>query len=491
MAPRMRPRCWRSVVLLEFGGHGVEQGAVAELGGGGEGGVHHVGVDAFARLQPLGGEAAGFVAERCVVALRGDEGDDAGALEGGIGVFAGFGGPAEAAGAGAERRLDEARVIGQQIGGEEAAGFANGALGQADDLTFGGFGEGGGRGENFALRDFAGVEQGGQIVEQGHALGGIEIIAGQEFGEQGGIVAGDVVAGAVGVGGEIGGARGGVGKAELGRGLVEQEAFLLVAFGGLVAYADRGLPDLTGVAGGAGGQVALLGERERGGRAAIEADGDQREAGLLEVGGEGAGQLGLSGGGDGVQEIADARVLVAVALEIRGDARLEFLLAHPAFEHADDAGALLVGDAVEGVGDIVLGHDGLADFARGHQAVLAHGAELAVEVAEARVPLGLPVGEDLGRGPGGEGLVEPGVVPPGEGHQIAEPLVGQLVGGYPGIGALALFGIDGGVGENQVLGVGDHAGVFHGAEAEGEGDGDVVALLEGEGNAEVSSPGDR
>ena len=59
------------------------------------------------------------------------------------------------------------------------------------------------------------------------------------------------------------------------------------------------------------------------------------------------------------------------------------------------------------------------------------------------------------------------------------------MGGHAGIGALALFGIDGGVGENQVLGVGDHAGVFHGAEAEGQGDGDVVALFEGEGNAEV------
>ena len=98
--------------LLEFGGHGVEEGAVAELGGGGERGIHHVGVDAFARLQPFGGEAAGFVAERGVVALRGDEGHDAGALEGDIGVFAGLGGPAEAAGAVAESRLDEARVIG-------------------------------------------------------------------------------------------------------------------------------------------------------------------------------------------------------------------------------------------------------------------------------------------------------------------------------------------------------------------------------------------
>ena len=183
--------------------------------------------------------------------------------EGGIGVFAGFGGPAELMGAGAECLLHEAGVIGQQVGGEEAAGLADRALGQADDLTLGSFGEGGGRGENFALPDFAGVEQGGQIVEHGHALGGIEVIAGQEFGEQRGIVARDVVARRIGIGGEIGGARGRVGEAELGGGLIQQETFLLVAFRRLVAHADRGLPDLAGVARGAGRQVTLLGERER------------------------------------------------------------------------------------------------------------------------------------------------------------------------------------------------------------------------------------
>ena len=190
--------------------------------------------------------------------------------EGGIGVFAGFSGPAEAGGAGAEGLLHETGVVGQQAGGEEAAGFADRALGQPDDLPFGSFGEGGGRGENVALRDFAGVEQGGQIVEQGHALGGIEVIAGQEFGEQCGIVSRDVVAGRVGIGGEVGGARGRVGEAELGGGLIQQETFFLIAFGRLVAHADRGLPDLTGVARGAGRQVTFLGKRECGGRAAIE-----------------------------------------------------------------------------------------------------------------------------------------------------------------------------------------------------------------------------
>ena len=61
-----------------------------------------------------------------------------------------------------------------------------------------------------------------------------------------------------------------MGKTELGGGLIQQEAFLPVALGRLVAHADRHLPDLPGIARGADRQVAFLGERERRGAAAVE-----------------------------------------------------------------------------------------------------------------------------------------------------------------------------------------------------------------------------
>src|ERR1019366_916435 len=173
-------------------------------------------------------------------------GYDGHALEGGVGVFAGLGGPAESIGAGAEGLLHESGVVGQQGGGEKPAGLEDHALGQGDDLAFGRLGEGGSRGEDVGLRDFAGVEQGSEIVEHGHALGGVEVIAGQEFGEQGGIVARDVVARGVGIGGEIGGGSGGAGGAGPGGGVFPQEAFFFYALWRLGAHPDPGLPNPAG-----------------------------------------------------------------------------------------------------------------------------------------------------------------------------------------------------------------------------------------------------
>src|SRR5690348_6447890 len=103
---------------------------------------------------------------------------------------------------------------------------------------------------------------------------------------------------------------------ELGGGLIQQKTFLLVAFLGLVSYADRRLPNLAGVARRTRGKVTLLGESERRRSAAVEAYGDQREARLLQISGEGACQLRLAGGGDRVQEIAHPRVLVTVTLQV-------------------------------------------------------------------------------------------------------------------------------------------------------------------------------
>ena len=68
MAPSIRLRCCRSVVLCSSAVMVSNKRPVAELGGGREHRTHHVGVDALAGLQPLGGEAAGLVAERRVVA---------------------------------------------------------------------------------------------------------------------------------------------------------------------------------------------------------------------------------------------------------------------------------------------------------------------------------------------------------------------------------------------------------------------------------------
>ena len=89
---------------------------------------------------------------------------------------------------------------------------------------------------------------------------------------------------------------------------------------------------------------------------------------------------------------------------------------------------LAVGDAVEHLVDLV-GSVGLgADGAGGGLRVEVEGVVLVGGHGLVDVPLRVHGGHGLVLHPGGEALVEPDVVPPLHGHQVAEPLVGHLVG---------------------------------------------------------------
>ena len=86
-----------------------------------------------------------------------------------------------------------------------------------------------------------------------------------------------------------------------------------------------------------------------------------------------------------------------------------------------------------------------------------------------------PFGEAEGRGVGGEGFVEPEVVPPAHRDQIAKPHVGDLVEDHLGkIGHVAWRWR---AQEDVALGVGDEADVLHCADVELWAV-DVVELLE-------------
>lgn len=76
----------------------------------------------------------------------------------------------------------------------------------------------------------------------------------------------------------------------------------------------------------------------------------------------------------------------------------------------------------------------------------------------------------------GEGLVQPDVVPPGEGDEVPEPHVGHLVGDHHGAG-LALGVGDGGA-VDELVAEGDESGVLHGAGVE-LGDERLVVRVEG------------
>ena len=118
-------------------------------------------------------------------------------------------------------------------------------------------------------------------------------------------------------------------------------------------------------------------------------------------------------------------------VEVGADAATKRLLAQPRLEHAQEAAALLVGDAVERALGLALGGDRLVDRMGAGAGVEVHRPLTAFVGLERDPPLGMEALARLGRHPLGERLVEPEVVPPGHGHQVAEPLVRDLVRHVP------------------------------------------------------------
>ncbi len=303
--------------------------------------------------------------------------------------------------------------------------------------------------------------------------------------EQGALVGRNIISRRTFVGRDHRGAGRGLRQLELRALLVQQEAFALHSLACLVADAHRNLPRLRRGAFRTYRQIAFLPQGHGRRTIAFQRDGNFRNAGLIEKGLKRRAQPRL-GGTDGVQKIAHAGVFVGVTLQIGIDSALKLLFAGPDLEHADDRRAFLIRDVVKGIRNIVVGEDLLADFARRDQAVLPHRSEFRAQIGDTGIPFRLPLGQNLRRGPGGEGFVEPGVVPPGEGDQIAEPLVGKFMRADARVFAPALLGIGRRVGEQDVLRVGDQAGIFHRSETKGQRDGDGVGFFVRIGDSEVA-----
>ena len=163
-------------------------------------------------------------------------------------------------------------------------------------------------------------------------------------------------------------------------------------------------------------------------------------------------------------------------LEVRGDAGEERVDADPGDELLQHRAALGVGDAVEVDLDVLEVVDRRDDRVRRGQLVLAVGPALLhrLERGPGLGPLGGLGGRDRRR-PLGERLVQPEVVPPLHGHEVAEPHVGELVQDrddpalLDGVGHLRA--------EHVGLGEGDRARVLHRARVE-LGHEELVVLLE-------------
>ena len=125
-----------------------------------------------------------------------------------------------------------------------------------------------------------------------------------------------------------------------------------------------------------------------------------------------------------------------------------------------------------------------ADRVRGRQRVERQRRALARLEVHPDPPRRPPGVDDLVGHPGGERLVEPQVVPPHHRHQVAEPLVRQLVRDHLGDPLLHRQRRRRRIGEQRHLAEGDRARVLHRARLE-VGDADLVQLAERVGQAEV------
>ena len=114
--------------------------------------------------------------------------------------------------------------------------------------------------------------------------------------------------------------------------------------------------------------------------------------------------------------------------EVGADAVPEALRPHPALEGAQDGAALRGGAPVELL--VHLGHapQRLAHRARARQPVVRHGLVHLLRHELGRPRRRAPGVERLPFHEGAEGLLQPGVVPPRQRDQAAEPLLREVVG---------------------------------------------------------------
>jgi hypothetical protein len=154
-----------------------------------------------------------------------------------------------------------------------------------------------------------------------------------------------------------------------------------------------------------------------------------------------------------------------MAREIAAHRRAMQVRADPALDHAQHGRALLVGDAVERVFDLVLSRHRLADAPRRQQRVVRHRVERALEPVQVGEEFGFQRRGRLALRPARERLVEPDVVPPGDGREIAEPLVRDLVRRHVEDRALHA-GRRGRIEPQQRIAEHDQAGVLHRAGGE-------------------------
>lgn len=160
-------------------------------------------------------------------------------------------------------------------------------------------------------------------------------------------------------------------------------------------------------------------------------------------------------------------VAVFVSLEVVGDALEESLYAEVVGNHANGGAALEVADMVKDLVDVEGIADGDVDRVTGADAIQAESVLHAlVDKLGPNLPVGVQMVHSVPSDPGSEAFVEPQLIPPVHGDQVAEPLVSKLVGDNVGDGVLESSIRSLLVKEDLSSTVGNETPVLHGAVSE-------------------------
>ena len=170
---------------------------------------------------------------------------------------------------------------------------------------------------------------------------------------------------------------------------------------------------------------------------------------------------------EGIPQSDGLGVTVSIGLEVLGNSFEESLLAQVVGQHADSRASLEIANVVEDLVDVKSVPDGDVNGVTGTDAVESEGSlHTLVDKLRPHLPVRVHVVNSIPTGPGSETLVQPELIPPVHGDQVAEPLVSKFVRDNVGNVVLEARRSSGFIVEDTSGSVSDETPVLHGSVCE-------------------------
>jgi hypothetical protein len=207
-------------------------------------------------------------------------------------------------------------------------------------------------------------------------------------------------------------------------------------------------------------EAALLQPQVGAARVAGDLATHQRHAGAVDERGEHRLHVAVGGALHRGEELVGVGDAVDVGAQVGAHRLAKAIGPDPALDHRQHHVPLVVGDAIEDVGETEAVHHPPADRLGAGREVGAHRRDAGVDAVGRLQQRRLELAHRLLGDPLGEALVEPQIVPPRGSHQVAEPVVRDLV--HRDVGRRrAEAHAEPGVRQHMLHARGDEAGVLH------------------------------